>query len=268
MKKIFTIALTLLLSVQLSFAQTAPDFTFTDTHGDTHNLQNALDQGFIVLIDFFFVDCPPCQATAPEIQSIHEDYDGKNVIVWSISDRDANSYISTFKENAGLTYIAGGSEGGGGDVVNTYAANFAFSGFPTFSVVCPDGSITWDIWPLSAGATNLRDAIEACGVEDHDGYVPMGATAVDQLTAIQGATLSPNPVASVSRLSFNLATATDLTLSLFNAQGVEVAQVFDGKLQAGTHTQNVDMTGLPAGAYWLRMQNAKGEVSTMAVQKF
>lgn len=267
MKKVFTLITFLTLSLQLTWAQTAPDFTFTDVHGETHNLQHTLDQGYIVLLDFFFVDCPPCRDTAPEIQAIHDDYADKNIVVFSVSDRDSDAYIDAYKTGAGLTYISGGTEGGGAAVLSTYEADFNFTGFPTFSIICPDGGISWDIFPLTGGAQNLRDAIDACGVVDADDYVAQSTTAVQGVTGLQSAVFAPNPTATSSRLQFELVASTGLTVNLMNAQGALVQKVFNGQLTVGVHHFDVEMVNLPAGAYWLRIQNAAGQTTSMPVQK-
>lgn len=269
MKKVFTYLSIMFLAVVGLQAQQALDFTFTDTHGDTHNLQHALDQGYIVVMDFFFVNCGPCQQSSPELVSITEDYtgEGKNVIMWSMSDRDSDAAIIGFEEQFGFTSPAGGVDGGADDVVNLYANNFTFTGFPTVSFICPDGSITWDIWPYSAGAPEWRNAIDACGVVDAAPYVPMSTTNVEDIAEINSMVVSPNPTVDKSLLSLNLANTSDLEIGLFNAQGAKLQQVFTGQLVAGQHAIEVDLADLPAGAYWLRLQNAAGETSSLPLQK-
>lgn len=269
MKKVFTyLSLMILTSFGLQ-AQQALDFTFTDTHGDTHNLQNALDQGYIVIMDFFFVNCGPCQQSSPELVSITEDYtgQGKNVILWSMSDRDTDAAIIGFEEQFGFTSPAGGVNGGADDVVNLYASNFNFTGFPTVSVVCPDGSITWDIWPYTTGASEWRGVIDACGVVDAAPYEPMSTTKVEEIAAINSMVVSPNPAADKSVLNLNLSNTSTLEIALFNAQGAKVQQVFAGQLLSGQHTIEVDMANLPAGAYWVRLQNEQGEITSTPLQK-
>lgn len=265
-KVLYTFFLSAMLSLFLT-AQTAPDFTFTDIHGETHNLNHALEQGYIVMIDFFFVDCPPCQQTAPEIQAIHEDYAGKNVIIWSISDRDADAYIASYKDGAGLTYVAGGPNGGGDDVIDLYAANFQFLGFPTFSVVCPDGGITWDVWPLTVNAGNLREAIDACVVSDADPYVPFATTRTREIASLQSVTLAPNPIAAEGQLRLKLAEGSFLSVDVLNAQGQQLERLFRGQLASGTHSLPVDLGAFASGVYWLRLQDEMGRVTTVSVQK-
>ncbi|MEM1216039.1 MAG: redoxin domain-containing protein [Bacteroidota bacterium] len=265
MKRFFTLAILSCFGATVLFAQ--PDFTFTDTHGDEHNLADAHEQGYIVLIDFFFVNCPPCQDTAPELASISEDYAGKNVIIWSLSDRDGNAAIEGFEEQFGFDFPAGGTEGGGPAVIDAYAADYNFTGFPTFSVSCPNGDFTWDIWPITSGAAELRNAIDACGVVDANPYEPLNSTSVEGIASLEAVTLAPNPTSTTSRLQLNLAAATHLNIQLVNAQGALLRTVFDGEVATGSTTLDVDVANLPVGAYWVRIQNAAGDTTTMPLQK-
>ena len=64
MKKLFTI-LVLALSLttakaQLADGSIAPDWTMTDINGQSHNLYNLLDSGYVVYLDFSATWCPPC----------------------------------------------------------------------------------------------------------------------------------------------------------------------------------------------------------------
>lgn len=268
MKKIVTLLLALCLSLQIINAQTAPDFTFTDIHGDQHNLQHALNQGYIVMIDFFFVDCPPCQQSAPEIQAMHEDYAGKNVIIWSISDRDSDDYIEQYKTGAGLEYIAGGIQGGGNTVINDYASQFTFTGFPTISIVCPDGSITWDIWPYTSGAPEWRNAIDACGVVDADPYQPMNATStadVDQ--AGNRLSVFPNPVQQSTLINLELQHSAQVQLKVSNLLGQPLKTVNLGKQNSGIQQFDLDIHDLPKGTYILQVNLSEETVLSKKIIK-
>ena len=69
MQKLLTLILFLCFFISNNHAQQAPDFTFTDINGDTHNLSSALADGKVILLDFFFVNCGPCISLAPEIEA-------------------------------------------------------------------------------------------------------------------------------------------------------------------------------------------------------
>ena len=53
------------LAANAQIGNTAPDFTATDTHGETHTLYDYLEDGKIVVLDFFYTTCGPCQFYTP-----------------------------------------------------------------------------------------------------------------------------------------------------------------------------------------------------------
>ncbi len=249
---LLTLALTATLMVT-SFAQNAPDFTWTDIDGVEHNLYETLDEGTVVVLDFFFVDCPPCQQLAPDVEDMIADYEGQSMEVWSISDRDSDSYIAGSMFNPSHSnHKAGGSAGAGAAAVNLYANNYNFTGFPTFAVICLDKSITWDIWPLSSGVPELRDELTAsCGV------MPL-ATSVSDIEGLSGANMYPNPAKDLVTVDFTLEETTSLDIEVYNALGQRVKSLGNTDYDQGQNSVQVDVADLANGVYTVRMQSAQG----------
>ncbi len=74
----------------------------------------------------------------------------------------------------------------------------------------------------------------------------------------------PNPTAGTSRVRFELATAGEASLRLFDLMGREVAVVAQGTFSAGAHDVTADLAGLAAGVYVLRLE-AAGDVATARI---
>lgn len=266
MKSIYAFILLFLASFGKINCQTAPDFTFTDIFGMEHNLYNALDQGFIVLLDFFYKDCAPCHAAAPEIQEIFDDYAGKNVLIISLSDRDLDEDIFEFREALDIEYIQGGKDGGGKDIIHAYHDAFGLIGFPTVSVICPDGSLTWDIFPYSTGAPEWRSQIDSCGVEDWSNYEPIGTvpTASESLFFQENSfQIFPNPSVGNANIQVDLETESFIQISLFNTLGQFQKVVFDGILPSGNQNLELPVHDLPKGNYLLKIQKNSKEVKNL-----
>lgn len=248
------ILLTLFIAFTLSFAsaQTAPDFTFTDIDGNAHTLSTALEDGKIIIIDFFFVNCGPCISWAPNIDQLIADYEATNVEVWSISDRDSDAAISSSVFNPSHdNHKAGGSAGSGDDVVDLYASNFNFTGFPTFAVVCADGSITWDIWPLSDGVPEIRNQLtEDCGVAE--------TTSTTSISGFSKVQLFPNPASDRSQFEFTLDRPTVLSMDILNAFGQKVNTIASAEFATGHHKVDLEVANLPTGIYHLRISSGHG----------
>ena len=143
MKKMNTLLLASFISCTLSLAQVLPNIVLTDIDGNKHQLYHALDQGYIIFLDFSFVECGPCNEALPEIISILDDFENQNLLLWYASDRDDNLKLKNYLDTTGLEAIAAGPEGGVEEAMDAFLEEFSFFGFPTISIICPDKSIQW-----------------------------------------------------------------------------------------------------------------------------
>lgn len=75
--------------------------------------------------------------------------------------------------------------------------------------------------------------------------------------------VSPNPVTDFAQVNFQIETAATTTISIVNALGQEVKRQELGKIAAGAHNLNVDMTDLNVGVYMINI--VSGE--TMGTKK-
>lgn len=65
----------------------------------------------------------------------------------------------------------------------------------------------------------------------------------------------PNPFNPTTNIQFNLATASDVTLTVYNVLGQKVATLLtDAKMSSGSHTVGFDASGLSSGVYFYRLQ--------------
>ena len=116
-KKVILIllALTLFLAVSASAEEESPllgkpfpDFTVTDTDGNTLTLSEALKDHEAVLINFWATWCGPCRNEFPAINKVYEEYkDRVAFIALSKEPKDTNEIISSFRQENGLTLPMG-----------------------------------------------------------------------------------------------------------------------------------------------------------------
>ncbi|MFT5824230.1 MAG: thiol-disulfide isomerase/thioredoxin [Crocinitomix sp.] len=154
----------------LGFTQKPADFIFTDIHGIQHSLYGELAKGKTVVLDFFFVDCKPCQRFTPMVEDMYQDYGGDtgNVVVFGISDRDDNAAVKGFETKYEVTYPSCGYEGGGDTITDYYRLNYTFLGWPTYAVVCSDTSIYWNLAKADS-LPSIRDSIAQCPMSGNAG---------------------------------------------------------------------------------------------------
>jgi len=95
------VALSNLSSV--SALEQAPDFSLTSIDGELVRL-SAL-RGKIVLLDFFYIDCPPCKAEISELKQVDDAY-GDEVVIISIdvNPQDSVDALKDFREQMGMTW--------------------------------------------------------------------------------------------------------------------------------------------------------------------
>ena len=120
MKKVVLIllALALFLAVSASaedespiLGKPFPDFTVTDTDGNTLTLSEALKDHEAVLINFWATWCGPCRNEFPAINKVYEEYkDRVAFIALSKEPKDTNEIIASFRQENGLTLPMGRDE--------------------------------------------------------------------------------------------------------------------------------------------------------------
>lgn len=91
-------------------------------------------------------------------------------------------------------------------------------------------------------------------VAEVSGHVEPVNTTVETFTLHQN---FPNPFNPTTEIAFELASATDVSLVIFDLLGREVASLVNGRQDAGKYTVSFDATGLPSGMYFYRLQTAE-----------
>lgn len=89
-----------------------PDFTATDTEGNTFALSEALRDHEAVLINLWASWCPPCEAEFPDLTEVYEEYkDRVAFIALSCEPEDTLEVIEDYRRSHGITFPMGRDEG-------------------------------------------------------------------------------------------------------------------------------------------------------------
>ena len=202
MKKILTLIFLTILSFNIK-AQTslteAVDFTVTDCYGEQIRLFDILDRGQYVLIDFFYMNCTPCQTVAPKVVEAYEALgcNQHDVFFMEISPVDSDDVCQWWVERYGVSYPTIGDDGGGLAVDEIYDIH----SYPTFVLIAPDRSIAFqdiDIYPIPDAQT-IIDYLAPFGIEEHsceeapeETYPSVEITLGEITTTTIEATFTPN----------------------------------------------------------------------------
>jgi peroxiredoxin len=125
---------------------TAPNFTVTDTQGNTHTLYDITAGGQHVAIYFAFNNCGPCVTAAPHVDQSYFNYGCSTgeVAFLSIVSGD-NSAAIEFAVTAGLSFPVAG------DAAASAAYNLI--AYPTLVLISPSNTMLINvIWPISSPA--------------------------------------------------------------------------------------------------------------------
>jgi len=124
---------------------------------------------------------------------------------------------------------------------------------------------------IDAGIKNFDFNSVTCNAPDYDfeGNVrPLDVTydiGADESKILTGITevpstneshmsVFPNPSSGAANIQYSTYSIQYTKVELYSADGVKVKTLFTGKQPAGEHTMNVDLSDLPDGIYFIRMQ--------------
>lgn len=185
MRKSIFVILSLISALGWVAAQ-APDFTVTDSGGKTHQLYaEYVNKGKLVVLEVFFINCPPCATHAPHVQSLYQQMkteygDRVEFLLFSDKAADTNPLVAQYRTSKSLTMPAVGSDGGSVTAAQPYKnGQFGtYFGTPTFVVIAPGtGQVFYDIRGNNASGTmqlirqKIAELLPVCRI-----FTPSGDT--------------------------------------------------------------------------------------------
>ena len=227
----------------------APNFTVTDTEGETHTLYEYLDSGKTVVLDFFFTTCGPCQFYSPQVNLAYEKYgcNTANVFFLSIDYHDTNAEVIAYDQQYNIEYPSiSGLNGGGDNVVSLYGV---FS-FPTFYVIDGSKTIVEQIDPPTLQVFDYR--FQQLGIQPAECAV----TATKETRNTEQLALYPNPVAGNN---LNVQLPAEVT----GTGKFEILDITGRSLQGnqieltGSQVMELQIGDLPSGVYLLKINAFK-----------
>ncbi|PCH68462.1 MAG: hypothetical protein COC01_03735 [Bacteroidetes bacterium] len=252
MKTIIVVISTVILFSQVSYSQTATDFTKTDVDGNSYTLFEELAKGKAVVLDFFATWCTSCQSFVPALEQMHQDYGkGSYAWIWGIDtyDNETEQQIKDYKTSFGATYTVFAE---GSSIANDYGTQ----GIPHLVVICPDSSIAYD----KAGWTtdtddDIRNALSSCGIA-----IGISSDKSDILSSIL---IYPNPALDELTVSYYLANRSKVKIELFNSLGQKELNISDGIVRKGEHAVQINLASLISGIYLIHFTTDKGVTNSL-----
>jgi thiol-disulfide isomerase/thioredoxin len=253
MKKLLLVCAILAMLMPEAKAQTplntAVDFTVTDISGVEHNLFSYLDDGKHVCIDFFFVNCGPCQVFAPKFQATFEHFgcNSSNVIFLSISSQDNMEAVQNYAAAHNYTYPMAPNTWG---VTTTYQ----IGAYPTIILIAPNRQIVEkDIWPVNT-AQVLIDKLLLHGA------IPQACSAVG-IGEPEGFSFSATPNPFSDQIKIEVASLVK----------IEIYDLMGRKLDGFTADRQMiyNSSDMKPGIYLMKAFSSEGKIlASQKLQKF
>jgi len=225
----------------------AADFKNPDLNNDTIHLFEILDSGQYVLIDFFFVNCTPCQEISPLINQAYKDFgcNSADIFFMSISGmvEDNNEDCLEYDETYGVEFpTLSGLEGGGAKI----AQHYQIQSYPTVILIAPDGQIIeQQIRPIEE-QSDIDDPILDAGCKYSE--CPLGIN--DPKPSFFN--VFPNPVDS--RLGIQFESSGEFSISLVSLLGISVLNE-KINVPATPYIYNIKVNDITKGMYTVLIKN-------------
>lgn len=117
----------------LSEGSKAPDWSYKTLNGKSLSSKNL--KGKLVLIDFFYKSCYPCILALPHLQSLHEKYESKGLVVVGLDPYDTDpGDIKSFMEERDVSYPIC-------LIDKQTSKDYHVSGYPTLYLIAPNGTV-------------------------------------------------------------------------------------------------------------------------------
>ncbi|PID26593.1 MAG: hypothetical protein CR982_09570 [Candidatus Cloacimonadota bacterium] len=128
-------------------------------------------------------------------------------------------------------------------IIDTIFVNEGVAGFgtPTFRIAFKFDGNSYDINHWYIDDVEVLKGVGGSAVEE---LLPVATTLYQNY---------PNPFNPSTTISFDLSTASNVKLAVFNAQGQMVSELINNNLKSGTHSVNFDAKALSSGVYYYKL---------------
>jgi thiol-disulfide isomerase/thioredoxin len=114
--------------------------------------------GEVVVINFWYAACPPCRVEAPDLEALHQKFDGEGASFLGVNVRDQAETAAGFEKEFGITYPSV-IDANNGNMLLAFAGTVAPNAVPTTLVLDAQGRVAARFLGLISEPTTLKTII-------------------------------------------------------------------------------------------------------------
>jgi len=157
---------------QLKLGSKVPDFEFVDAQGNTQRLYKILQEKKLVVLNFWFINCPYCVEEFPLMERTYAQYKD-SVQILALNPYDSNVQIQGFQGIYGLSFPMG-------EDVCHLSSGFGVGGFPTSVFVDRYGVACLIVPGAIRSESQLQRAFAYFAAEDYETVLLTSLNAISE----------------------------------------------------------------------------------------
>ena len=97
-------------------------------------------EGQVVVVNFWYAACPPCRVEAPDLEALHQAFDGEGASFLGVNVRDQAETAAGFEKEFGISYPSV-IDANDGNMLLAFAGTVAPNAVPTTIVLDKQGRV-------------------------------------------------------------------------------------------------------------------------------
>lgn len=187
------------------------DFTVTDSAGNSYTLSELLKQKKAVVLNFWYVECAPCNAEFPFLQEAYDRYKD-DIALLALNPVNNAEEVAAFQAEKGYTFPMMACD-------STYQEIFGISAYPTTIIIDRYGNIALKHTGSIDSAKTFADAFGFFTADDYTAQVVDDITSLE-VEADEGTADNPMEFGGQSSFQITVDPDKEVYAAVYKAKGM------------------------------------------------